>query len=85
MRIQIVNLAVDDARGVEDAVAAMDHVVVERDHHQGGIGDHPSELAGIERGVLDGLFRAQRPQLFKHFMFVQHPKGGIGGGHKPTV
>jgi hypothetical protein len=34
VRVEIVDLPVDDAGGVEDAVAAMHHVVVERNHHQ---------------------------------------------------
>ena len=54
MCLEIVDPAVDQAGGVEDAVTAMDHVVVERDHHQRRVGDDASELTGIERANLTG-------------------------------
>ena len=63
MRFEIVDLPVDDAGGVEDAVAAVHHVIVERNHHQRRIGDDAAKLAGIERRVLDRLLRAQGAQL----------------------
>ena len=72
MRIEVVDPAVDDAGGVEDAVAAMDHVIVERDHHQRGIGDDAAELARVERRVFDRLLRAQRAQLFEHVLVGEH-------------
>ena len=48
VRFEVVDLAVDQARSVEDPVAAMHHVIVERQHHQGRVGDDAAQLAGIE-------------------------------------
>ena len=61
MRLEVVNLVRRRCGRIEDAVAAMHDVVVEREHHQRGVGDDALQLAGIERPVLDGLPRAQRP------------------------
>ena len=76
MRFEIVDAPVHEPGGVEDAVAAMDHVVVERDQHQRRIGDDAAELARIERVELHRLPRPQRAQAAQHVVGVQHPKGG---------
>src|SRR2546427_6925032 len=55
MRLEVIDLAGLDRRGVEDAVPAVHHVIVERDDHQRGVGHDPAELAGVERPVLDRL------------------------------
>ena len=35
--------------GVEDGVAAVHHVIVERQHHERGVGDDAAEDAGVHR------------------------------------
>jgi hypothetical protein len=72
MRFQIVNTPVHQTSSVEDAVAAVDHVIVERNDHQRGISDDASELAGIERAELDGLPRAKRAQAGKHILRAEN-------------
>ena len=49
VRVEEVAPAVADVRGVEDAVPAVDHVVVERDDHGGGIGGYASGPARVCR------------------------------------
>ena len=66
MRLEIVDAAVDDTRRIEDAVPAVHHVIVERNHHQCGIGDDAPELAGVEGGELDRLPSAKRAQVREH-------------------
>src|SRR5438309_1185028 len=41
--LQVVDLPVLDGRGIEDAVPAVHHVIVERDDHQRGVGHDPAE------------------------------------------
>jgi hypothetical protein len=60
MRLEVVDLPGDDGGGIENAVAAVDDMIVEGDHHQRWIRDDALQLAGVERPVLDGLSRAQR-------------------------
>jgi hypothetical protein len=76
VRLEIVDPAVDDAGGVEDAVAAVDHVIVERNHHQRRIRHHAAKLAGVERRVLDRLPGAQRLQLIDHVGGRQDAQAG---------
>ncbi len=71
MRIEVVDPAVDDAGGVEDAVAAMDHVIVEGNHHQCRVGDDAAELARVERRVFDRLLFAQLAQLCEKLRIVE--------------
>ena len=85
VRIEIVNPAVDDARGVEDAVAAMDHVIVERNHHQCRIGDDAAELARVERRVLDRLLLAQRAQLCENVCIGEDFERRVSGRHDEIV
>jgi hypothetical protein len=68
--IEIVDFSVDECRGVEDAVAPVDHMVVERNHHQRRIGDDTPELARIKGRVVDGLPSAER----------LHPRDHVFGG-----
>ena len=42
MAVQEVAPAVADVRGVEHAVPAVDHVVIDREDHRGGIGGYAS-------------------------------------------
>ena len=39
MRFEIVDAPVHQASGIEDAVTAMNHVIVEGNNHQRGVGD----------------------------------------------
>ena len=55
MGFEIVNPAVDQAGRVEDAVSAMHHVIVERNHHQRRFGDDAAQLARVKGVVVDGL------------------------------
>src|SRR5262249_13922520 len=62
--------------GVEDAVAAVHHVVVERDDHQRGVGHDSAELARVERPVLDRLAGPERPELVDYVTGRQHWQSG---------
>ena len=64
--------AVHQRAGVEDAVAPVNHVIVERHGHDGGIGDDPAEI-GAEHGVTAAL--APPPG--------GHPLDGFGGAQDP--
>ena len=81
VRLEIVNVPGDEAGGVEDAMAAMDHVIVERDHHQGRIGDDAAKLAGVEGSVFDRLTRAQRAQGGKRLIGVEQGNRAGRDGH----
>ena len=61
-------LAVHDGGGVEDPVAAVHHVVVERQDHERGIGHDPAELARVERPVLDGLAASGGAELLERLL-----------------
>src|SRR5262249_20134442 len=61
---------------VEDAVAAVHHVVVERDDHQCGVGHDPAELARVERPVLDRLAGPKRAELLDYLTGRQHWQSG---------
>ena len=55
MRFEVVDAAGNEGRGIENAVTAMDHVVVERQHHQRRVGDDAAELTRVERVEFDRL------------------------------
>src|SRR5262249_55494419 len=76
VRLEVVDLASLDRRGVEDAVAAVHHVVVERDDHQRGVGHDSAELARVERPVLDRLAGPERPELLDYVTGRQHWQSG---------
>ena len=76
MRLEIVDPAADEPGRVEDAVATVDHVVVEREHHQRRVGDDAAELTGVERGVCHRLASAKRVEAGEHVGGVQHRQGG---------
>src|SRR5215510_533225 len=76
MRLEVVDLAAFDCRGVEDPVATMHHVIVERDDHQCGVGDDPAELARVERPVLDRLPGPKRAELLDYITGRQHWQSG---------
>src|SRR4030095_5937872 len=76
VRLEVVDLAALDRRGVEDAVAAVHHVVVERDDHQRRVGHDPAELARVERPVLDRLPGPERPELLDYLTGRQHWQSG---------
>ena len=85
MRLEIVDAAVHETRSIEDAMPAVHHVIVERNHHQRGIGDDAPELAGVERGELYGLPSAQRAQVAKDFVGAEHLKVEIQDSHTDTL
>ena len=62
-------------------MAAVHHVIVERDHHQRRIGDDAAELTGIERGVFHRLLRAQGAELFEDVLVGQRSQRRVGDGH----
>ena len=66
MGLEVIDPAFDDGGGVEDGVAPMDHVVVEREDHEGGIGDDTPKLARIEGRVLHRLPAPKGPELVDH-------------------
>lgn len=49
VRVELVEVAVEDHGGVEHAVAAVDHVVVERDGHHRRVQDDAAEHARVHR------------------------------------
>ena len=85
MRFQIVDLPVNQSGRIEDPMAAVHDVIVERDHHQRGIGDDAPELAGVERGELHGLPSAQRAQVAKDLVGAEHLKIEIQDSHTDTL
>ena len=76
VRLEIVDLPADQPRGVEDAVTAVHHVVVERNHHQRRVGDDAAELARVERGELHRLARAQGAEAGQDIGGGQDLQGG---------
>ena len=71
---------------VPGSVAAVDHVVVERDDHQRRIGDDATELARVERVELDRLLRAQRAKSGQDVVRAQYPEREIRGRrHSPNT
>jgi hypothetical protein len=55
MGIELVEHAMGECRRVEDGVAPMDHMVVERQNHERRIGDDPADQARIHRKELAGF------------------------------
>jgi hypothetical protein len=85
MRLEIVDASVDDPGRVEDAVAAMHHVIVERDHHQRGICDDATELARVEGVELNRLPPAELVERGENVSRRQQPGHVCGGAHWTTV
>jgi len=85
MGFEIVDAAIDQARRVEDAVAPVHHVIVERKNHQRRIGDDATELARVERVESHRLARAQRAQGRQHLVGAQRRKLDVRGRHTPTL
>ena len=78
MRVEVVDLPIDDPRGVEDAVAAMDHVIVERDHHHRRVGDDglrvtvldlPAEVQHHEADYVEAVVDASIAELPMYFFY----------------
>src|SRR5262245_914928 len=59
-------------------MAAMHHVIVEREHHQRGIRDDAAELARVEGVVAHRLPRAQRFEPRDDVGCRQDIDGGVG-------
>ena len=57
MAVQEVAPPVADVRGVEHAVPAVDHVVIDREDHRGGIGGYASGPAMMRLGRTRRLVR----------------------------
>ena len=76
MRLEVVDLSANEAGGVEDAMAAVHHVVVEREHHQRRIGDHPAQLAGVERREFHRLAVAECAESGEYVGVRQGLKSG---------
>ena len=76
MRLEVVNLPADQAGGVEDAVAAVHHVVVERQDHQRRVGHDAAELARIERGERHRLPLSKGVEAGQDVGGVQDLQGG---------
>ena len=72
MCLEVVDLAVHEACRIEDAMAAVHHVIVERDYHERRIGYHAAELARVKREVFNELSPAKRSQPSKHIFAGQH-------------
>ena len=85
MRLEIVDATIHDAGSIEDAVPPMDHVIVERNHHQRRVGDDAPELAGVEGGKFDGLSCTQRTQVAKDFIGAEHLEIEIQDSHTHTL
>ena len=64
VRVELIEHAMSQRGRVEDGMAAVHHVIVERQHHERGIGDDTAEHAGIHRVKIrcfgvDGLAQAR--------------------------
>ncbi len=55
MGIELVQLTIHNGRGVEDGMTAMHHMVIERQHHQRGIGRDPAQDARVHGGKIRGF------------------------------
>jgi hypothetical protein len=75
MGLEVVDLPVHDGRGVEDAVAAMHDVIVEGEHHEGGVGHDAAELARVESPVANGLPRPQGAKVLDDLVGLEHARG----------
>ena len=58
MAVQEVAPPVADVRGVEHAVPAVDHVVIDREDHRGGIGGYAS--GPVSMRLVDRTRRSER-------------------------
>ena len=85
MRVDVVDLPANDRRGVEDAMAPVDDVIVEREHHQRRIGDDPVQLARIEGPEVDWLLRAERSQLSDDVFLGEDGNRACVGRHGLTT
>ncbi len=56
-------------------MAAVNHVVIERQHHQRRVGDNPAQLAGVQRPELYRLVSPEAAQGVEHILSCQHAKG----------
>jgi hypothetical protein len=65
MAVQEVAPPVADVRGVEHAVPAVDHVVIDREDHRGGIGGYAS--GPVSMRLVD---RTRRSEFFFVFGFM---------------
>src|SRR5262249_40210981 len=84
VRLEIVDLALHDRRGLEHPVATVDNVIVEGQHHEGRIGHDAAKLARVEGPVADGLARAERAKMSDDLLDLEHAgRGGHWHGEPP--
>jgi hypothetical protein len=83
--LEVVNFPVDESRGVEDAVTAMDHVVVERQHHERGIGDDAAQLARVESEIVYRLPLPHRVEARQHVFARQQREVCARNRHAATL
>src|SRR5262249_40203059 len=74
-RLQIVDLALHEGGGVEDAMPSVHHVVVEGNDHERGVGDHTAELARVERPEAHGLRGPEGAEARHHVVGVEDLEG----------
>jgi hypothetical protein len=55
MRLELVQLAIDDHRCIEYGVTTVYHVVVERQNHTRRVGNNAAQDAGVHGVEIDGL------------------------------
>ena len=72
MAVQEVAPPVADVRGVEHAVPAVDHVVIDRDDHRGGIGGYASGPVSMR------LDRTRRSEFIFSFSVLCFDDDGDG-------
>ncbi len=75
MSVQLVEHSVRQGGGIEDGMAAMDHMVVEGQDHESRIGDDPAEDAGVHRVKIAGPLVNGRAKTGDGF--IRRQKGNL--------
>ena len=53
----------------------MHDVIVEGEHHEGGVGHDAAELARVEGPVANGLPLSERAKVLDYLVGLEHPGG----------
>jgi hypothetical protein len=55
VRIELIQLAIDDHGCIKHRVTTMHHVIIERQDHKRRVGDYASQDAGVHSVEINGL------------------------------
>lgn len=76
VRIEMDDLALGEADGFKDAVAAVDEVIVERRQHQAGVAADRAETVFVESEDLVRSGTLLRPEAFDPCLCIQYGNHG---------